>query len=113
MSKEEIIKILSKIKDTVGENNYKLALAITGHRTGKIKDIIMCSKDGELLLEYIEQLEQQCKKQKEAIDKTIEYIKENIYSYYDSNGEKCIEETVFERNANPKELLDILKEVSE
>ncbi len=74
MSKEEIVKILSKIKDTVGENNYKLALAITGHRTGKIKDIIMCSKDGELLLEYIEQLEQQCKKQKEAIDKAIKYI---------------------------------------
>lgn len=53
------------------------------------------------------------KKQKEVIDKAIEYIKENIYSYYDSKGEKCIEETVFERNANPKELLDILKEVSE
>lgn len=34
----------------------------------------MCSKDGELLLEYIEQLEQQCKKQKEAIDKAIKYI---------------------------------------
>lgn len=74
MSKEEIIKILSKIKDTVGENNYKLALSITGHRTGKIKDIIMCSKDGELLLEYIEQLEQQCRKQKEIIDKAVEYI---------------------------------------
>ena len=69
MDKEQITKILSKIKDTVGENNYKLALAITGHRTGKIKDIIMCSKDGELLLEYVEQLEQQCKKQKEVIDK--------------------------------------------
>lgn len=74
MSKEEIVKILSKIKDTVGENNYKLALAITGHKTGKIKDIIMCSKDGELLLEYIEQLEQQCRKQKEVIDKVVEYI---------------------------------------
>lgn len=65
------------------------------------------------LINEIKVLEQQCKKQKEVIDKAIEYIKENIYSYYDSNGEKCIEETVFERNANPKELLDILKEVSE
>lgn len=111
MDKEQITKILSKIKDTVGENNYKLALAITGHRAGKIKDIIMCSKDGELLLEYVKQLEQQCKKQKEVIDRIDKYIKENIYSYYDSKGEKCIEETVFERNANPKELLDILKEV--
>ena len=43
-------------------------------------------------------------------DNVSKYIKENIYSYYDSKGEKCIEETVFERNANPKELLDILKE---
>lgn len=58
-------------------------------------------------------LQNQVKKQKEVIDKAIEYIKENIYSYYDSKGEKYIEETVFERNANPKELLDILKEVSD
>ena len=60
-----------------------------------------------------EKSEQQCKRQKEVIDRIDKYIKENIYSYYDSKGEKCIEETVFERNANPKELLDILKEVSE
>lgn len=57
--------------------------------------------------------EQQCKKQKEVIDKAIKYIQENMYSYYDNNGEKCIEETVFERSANPKVLLDILKEVLE
>lgn len=61
----------------------------------------------------IYELKQQCKKQKEVIDRIDKYIKENIYSYYDSKGEKCIEETVFERSANPKELLDILKEVSE
>ena len=60
-----------------------------------------------------EKSEQQCKRQKEVIDRIDKYIKENIYSYYDSKGEKCIEETVFERSANPKELLDILKEVSE
>lgn len=77
MNKEQITKILSKIKNTVGENNYKLALAITGHRTGKIKDIIMCSKDGELLLEYVEQLEQQVKKQKEVIDMFLEKVDKN------------------------------------
>lgn len=101
MSKEEIIKILSKIKDTVGENNYKLALAITGHRTGKIKDIIMCSKDGELLLEYIEQLEQQCRKQKEAIDKAIEFSNKNW-------GTWCSNHLGY-----MTELQNILKEVSE
>lgn len=98
MSKEEIVKILSKIKDTVGENNYKLALAITGHRTGKIKDIIMCSKDGELLLEYIEQLEQQCRKQKEVID--------NIKYYLEENGNQMSEDATYE-------LMNFIKEVSE
>lgn len=102
MDKEQIPKILSKIKDTVGENNYKLALAITGHRTGKIKDIIMCSKDGELLLEYVEQLEQQCKKQKEVIDNINLIIKGLAYGgsedYYMENFSKINE---------------LLKEVSE
>ena len=74
MDKEQVTKILEKIKKIVGENNYKLALAITGHRPGKIRDVTMASKDGELLLEYVEQLEQQCKQQKEVIDK-LNFIK--------------------------------------
>lgn len=66
----------------------------------------------QALLEYEKfclELMNQAEKQQEVIDRIDKYIKENIYSYYDSKGEKCIEETVFERNANPKELLDILK----
>lgn len=113
MNKEQITKILSKIKDTVGENNYKLALAITGHRTGKIKDIIMCSKDGELLLEYVEQLEQQVKKQKEAINKIqmiitdmqLELIGIKPYHSFAVDGNII-------RNMT-KNIEDILKEVSE
>lgn len=105
MNKEQITKILSKIKNTVGENNYKLALAITGHRTGKIKDIIMCSKDGELLLEYVEQLEQQVKKQKEAIDKITEII--NYYGIDKEHNDNFVLRNVL------KNMLDILKEVSE
>lgn len=104
MNEEQITKILSKIKDTVGENNYKLALAITGHRTGKIKDIIMCSKDGELLLEYVEQLEQQCKKQKEVIDKAIEFLYKIKFDKTDKYI--CISEYI-----EYQQLLDILKEV--
>lgn len=63
----------------------------------------------------IDKLIKENKKYKEVIDKAIEFIEENMYSYYDNNGEKCIEETVFERSANPKELLNILqdKEVQE
>lgn len=107
MDKEQITKILSKIKDTVGENNYKLALAITGHRTGKIKDIIMCSKDGELLLEYVEQLEQQCKKQKEVIDKTTNIINDYLKEDYSIYTENEIEVDLIVK------LKNILKEVSE
>ena len=107
MNKEQITKILSKIKDTVGENNYKLALAITGHRTGKIKDIIMCSKDGELLLEYVEQLEQQCKKQKEVIDKAMDIINDYLKEDYSIYTENEIEVDLIVK------LKNMLKEVSE
>ena len=111
MDKKQIAKILSKIKNTVGENNYKLALAITGHRTGKIKDIIMCSKDGELLLEYVEHLEQQCKKQKEVINNAIEYINDNLTISSILDGKKYY--TINNYSFDYRELLDILKEVSE
>ena len=45
-----------------------------------------------------------------AVDKTDKSLctHKNVYSYYDSTGEKYIEETVFERSANPKKLLEIL-----
>lgn len=70
---------------------------------------------GELIELFDEMVNwrEESKQLKEVIDKAIEYIKENMYSYYDNNGEKCIEETVFERSADPKELLDILNEASE
>lgn len=104
MDKEKVKKILEKIKETVGENNYKLALAITGHRPGKIRDVTMASKDGELLLEYVEQLEQQVKKQKEVIDKAIELLESQEQ---DMMGNYFFDDNIAEQ------LLDILKEVSE
>ena len=48
-------------------------------------------------------LEQQCKKQKEVIDKTTEWVRDWIHGTNDW----------FEEDAKPSELLDILKEVSE
>lgn len=51
-----------------------------------------------LLLDYIANLEQQCKKQKEVIDKVIEYLEEPNRDSFDYSKAK---------------LLDILKEVSE
>ena len=111
MDKEKVKKILEKIKETVGENNYKLALAITGHRPGKIKDIIMCSKEGELLLEYIENLEHQNKKQKEVIDKAIEYIS-NKKAIINTDVIRIFDLFKIDEQGYTDKLLDILKEVS-
>ena len=55
-------------------------------------------------------LEQQCKKQKEIINKAIEYIKERFY-FNEETGEYSLLHTFDKCNA--KELLDILNEVSE
>lgn len=46
-------------------------------------------------------LEQQCKKQKEVIDKAIEWVRDWTYDANDW----------FEEDSKPSELLDILKEV--
>ncbi len=56
-------------------------------------------------------LEQQCKKQKEIINKAIGYINENITISSILDGKKvyCLNNYTFDY----KELLDILKEVSE
>ena len=54
-------------------------------------------------------LEQQCKKQKEIINKATEYIKERFY-FNEETGEYALLHT-FDK-CNVKELLDILKEVS-
>ena len=51
-----------------------------------------------------ENLEQQCKKQKEVIDKAIEYIEKFI---------PIDEDTILMRERQRNYLLDILKEVSE
>lgn len=102
MDKKEIKDYLKRVEELgaklTGEDKETFTWLIYGYN--------QCAK-------LLNETEQQCKKQKKVIDKAIEYVKRNIYSYYDSKGEKYIEETIFERNANPKELLDILNEVSE
>jgi hypothetical protein len=54
------------------------------------------------IVDYINELEQQCKKQKEVIDKAIKYVEDY------TSGERII---TYEQYKS--ELLDILKEVSE
>lgn len=78
----------------------------------KLNDIICeSSSDYDILNDaynYIENLEQQCKKQKEVIDKVMNLIKK--YGKYD--GEKCTQG--FQMwSADFNKILDILKEVSE
>lgn len=70
---------------------------------------LVCQRN-YLSTKYIEHLEQQCKKQKEIINKATEYIKERFY-FNEETGEYSLLHTFDKCNA--KELLDILKEVSE
>ena len=75
----------------------------------KLNDIICeSSSDYDILNDaynYIENLEQKCKKQKEVIDNTIDYLNNNICYV----GEKI----TIKPYTDLKELLDILKDVSE
>ena len=78
----------------------------------KLNDIICeSSSDYDILNDaynYIANLEQQCKKQKEVIDKITDLIKQ--YGKYD--GKKCT--CGFQMwSADFNKILDILKEVSE
>ena len=78
----------------------------------KLNDIICESSiDYDILNDaynYIANLEQQCKKQKEVIDKITDLIKQ--YGKYD--GEKCTRG--FQMwSADFNKILDMLKEVSE
>ena len=58
---------------------------------------------------WLNNLQQQCKKQKEINQKAIEYIKERFY-FNEETGEYSLLHT-FDK-CNVKELLDILNEVS-
>ena len=62
------------------------------------------------LLQMIEQLQQQCKKQKEIIDKVAEYIEKHIkYECDDAyNGMQFYSYHLYD--FNKQDLLDILKE---
>ena len=87
MDKEEYYKRIEKIN-----NRFK-----TDRVSADEEYQLVCQRN-YLSTKYIEHLEQQCKKQKEVIDKAIEYIEEPNRDSFDYSKAK---------------LLDILKEVSE
>lgn len=67
--------------------------------------IVRNANDFKNYVDYVAELEQQCKKQKEVINKINEFIKE----LYDNTDDT----TCYDIDKNIKEeLLDILKEVS-
>ena len=75
---------------------------------GKVFPITPSMHQLHLLLDYLANLEQQCKKQKEVIDKIMNLIKK--YGKYD--GKKCTRG--FQMwSADFNKILDILNEVSE
>ena len=97
MDKEEYYKRIEKIN-----NRFK-----TDRVSADEEYQLVCQRN-YLSTKYIEHLEQQCKKQKEVIDKITDLIKQ--YGKYD--GGKCTRG--FQMwSADFNKILDILKEVSE
>ena len=91
MNKEEYYKRIEKIN-----NRFKT------DRVGADEEYQLVCERNYLSTKYIENLEQQCKKQKEVIDKAIEWVKDWTQ----------VKNDWFEEDSKPSELLDILKEVS-
>ena len=95
MDKEEYYKRIERIN-----NRFK-----TDRVSADEEYQLVCQRN-YLSTKYIENLEQQCKKQKEINQKAIEYIKERFY-FNEETGEYALLHT-FDK-CNVKELLDILK----
>lgn len=110
MNKEEIIKILEDYEFFVDDD------------WGGHYEHINCSQRAltplgiTQILDYITSLEQECKKQKEVIDKAIEYIEGHKYTmkHYEPYGTPTGLPNYETHNIKGYyKLLDILKEVSE
>lgn len=102
MDKEKIKDYLKRVDELgaklTGEDKETYAWLIYGYN--------QCSK-------LLNETEQQCKKQKEVIDKAKEYINENKDKYYQDWGQDDGSVDIYLGEYEIKELLDILKEVSE
>ena len=102
MDKEEYYKRIERIN-----NRFK-----TDRVSADEEYQLVCQRN-YLSTKYIEHLEQQCKKQKEVIDKVAEYIEKHIkYECDDAyNGMQFYSYHLYD--FNKQELLDILNGVSE
>lgn len=89
-----------------GDNNFDTTqgkVFINNHEITDIDTFFKVAEENTRLLEQV-------KKQKEVINKAVEYIKERFY-FNEETGEYSLLHTFDKCNA--KELLDILNEVSE
>ena len=73
--------------------------------------IVLSEEEVKDVQKAIKELQQENKKYKEVIDEAIEYINDNLTISSILNGEKYY--TINNYSFDYKELLDILKEVSE
>lgn len=69
--------------------------------------------DKETLKDMVLELQEENKKQKEIIEKAKEFINENKDKYYQDWGQDDSSVDIYLNEYEIKELLDILKEVSE
>ena len=98
MNKEIIEKVLLEISTPTG-------LTYSG-------DTTICNDEVKDIMNYINNLEQQCQKQKEVIDKAVKYIDDLRDESAERQGfYNCFPDDLYIPDIN--ELLDILKEVSE
>ena len=93
MDKEIIEKALLEISTPTG-------LTYSG-------DTTICNDEVKDIMNYIDNLEQQCKKQREVIDKAIELLN-NPWSF--ESGNKEVDEITYNKK---RKVIDILNEVSE
>lgn len=100
MNKEIIEKVLLEISTPTG-------LTYSG-------DTTICNDEVKDIMNYINSLEQQCKKQKEVIDKVNEVIDKMINIGYSSDSTQyCATGEGSEFGTRAKIIKDMLKEVSE
>lgn len=97
MNKEEIEELKDFTIDLTDIDELALGLEV-------------CSKKSNMVIQefanLIIELEQQCKKQKEAISRAIEYIESKEYEYGDEEQDNYIYDIGFDE---VNELLDILR----
>lgn len=106
MDKEELLKAIMELPKVETNNPISAMNSIN-------VDDLMNAVDRLNKVPTYDELLKENKKQKEVIDKAIEYINENKDKYYQDWGQDDGSVDIYLDEYEIKKLLDILKEVSE